>query len=197
MSGHTFLLVLSILWLLEEVTPFLPYLLAPLEELYPAKTWWPANPFVAFSYAASALGLAAPRTPPPSDPTFAAPQPQIQISSPDLGAITIGSSPSLQTADGFDSPAAQAHVGVGAGVGTGTGTGVAGAGGGPPPELVPVLFSPAVHSVAVALVLALVGIWMWMLLMTQIFFHTAREKLSGLAFGIGAWLIVRLFTPKA
>lgn len=51
-SGHTFILIISSLYLLEEVTPFLPYLL-PISlqrhalRLLPRPLWAPADPFTA------------------------------------------------------------------------------------------------------------------------------------------------------
>jgi len=50
-SGHTFILVLSSLLLLEEVSPFLPYLFAPplrslTESIWPRSTYAVRDPFV-------------------------------------------------------------------------------------------------------------------------------------------------------
>ncbi|KDN53492.1 hypothetical protein K437DRAFT_265562 [Tilletiaria anomala UBC 951] len=44
-SGHTFILTLSILYLLEELSPFVPYLVPALADFYPKSVWWPTNPF--------------------------------------------------------------------------------------------------------------------------------------------------------
>lgn len=217
---------------MEEITPFLPHLVASIEELYPPKTWWPANPFQPFAYATTAaLGLAAPashRSSPASGLEQTGShhhtplQPQIQISSPDLGAVTVGrtsasGSPPLRSEQIWGGAVAATGVGGGSGDGSATNDPAYGGyppipvgasnangpscppsffGGAPPPELAPIIFSPRVHYLALALVLALVGLWMWMLLMTQIYFHTAREKIAGLGAGVAAWLVVRFFTPK-
>lgn len=53
-SGHTYILILSSLYLLEELTPYLPYLLPSslqvhIQHLIPRQFWAPVNPFKASS----------------------------------------------------------------------------------------------------------------------------------------------------
>ncbi len=116
-SGHTFILVLSSLYLLEELAPFLPHLLPALASYFPRQVWWPTNPFRSVGPAPVSTGSARPR------PTAES---------------------SAQTASFFTAIA----------------------------------------------ILALVGLWLFMLLMTQVYFHTTAEKITGLLFGLGAWLLL-------
>lgn len=116
-SGHTFILVLSALYLLEELAPFIPHLLPALSDFYPKSIWWPSNPF---------------RAPGPSP---------VSTGSSKQKAVTWNST-----------------------------------------ELASLLSAIAI--------LALVGLWLLMLTMTQIYYHTAFEKMTGLLFGLGAWLLL-------
>lgn len=43
---------------------------------------------------------------------------------------------------------------------------------------------------------AMLGGWWWMLLMTAAYFHTWREKLTGLATGLLGWLLVYKLAPR-
>lgn len=110
-SGHTFLLILSFLWMLEEISPLVPILFPKLAPLYPPSQRWPFD----FTDARTA------------------------------------------------SIASKAHL-------------------------------PAPKSVGYALglvaTLSLAGLWGWMLLLTQVYFHTTWEKLSGLIVGLLAWLVL-------
>lgn len=113
-SGHTFILSLSILYLLEELSPFVPYLLPVLADFYPRSVWWPSNPFASIGAAAVSTGSSA-----------STPLPRNRVNL--LAAISL---------------------------------------------------------------LALVGLWSFMLLTTQIYFHTAYEKITGLITALGAWLLL-------
>lgn len=43
---------------------------------------------------------------------------------------------------------------------------------------------------------ALLGGWWWMLLMTAAYFHTWKEKLTGLATGLLGWAVIYKFVPR-
>lgn len=46
------------------------------------------------------------------------------------------------------------------------------------------------YAIGLVAVLSLAGLWGWMLLLTQVYYHTTQEKLSGLVVGLLAWLVL-------
>lgn len=112
-SGHTFLLILSFLWMLEEVSPLVPRLIPALQSLYPPSQRWPFP-------------------------------------------IRARHGASVQVARKTKLPAPGALG----------------------------------YRLGLAATLGLAGLWAWMLLITQVYYHTTSEKLSGLVAGVLAWLLL-------